>query len=202
MRASSSAPASRHSAAARCPTPAPAARRRAWRGWTELARRHGARFRPDAGWARAECVNCAVSRAQNGLCYHRLHRDGVNYDERNRGLALMSEERPVDVALLRKILAIRRHEEGQSGRPGAQGVGHAGCRPIACCSRKATRTSAPIWLVSGMLELREGDRTVAMIRAGSPEARNPMAPSPAAQGHAPAPWIRSSTSPSTANCWT
>lgn len=34
-----------------------------------------------------------------------------------------------------------------------------------------------IWLVSGMLELREGERTVAMIRGGTAEARNPLSPS-------------------------
>ncbi len=33
-----------------------------------------------------------------------------------------------------------------------------------------------IWLVSGMLELREGERTVAMIRGGTPDARNPLSP--------------------------
>jgi CRP-like cAMP-binding protein len=33
-----------------------------------------------------------------------------------------------------------------------------------------------IWLVSGMLELREGTRTVAMIRGGTPETRNPLSP--------------------------
>ena len=32
------------------------------------------------------------------------------------------------------------------------------------------------WLLSGLLELREGERTVAMIRGGSPEARNPLCP--------------------------
>ncbi|MDE2220776.1 MAG: cyclic nucleotide-binding domain-containing protein [Gammaproteobacteria bacterium] len=32
------------------------------------------------------------------------------------------------------------------------------------------------WLVSGMVELREGERTVAMIRAGTPEAKNPLSP--------------------------
>lgn len=32
------------------------------------------------------------------------------------------------------------------------------------------------WLVKGMLELRSGDRTVAMIKAGQPEARNPLGP--------------------------
>jgi rhodanese-related sulfurtransferase len=33
-----------------------------------------------------------------------------------------------------------------------------------------------IWLVSGMLELREGDRTVAMLRGGTPETRDPLSP--------------------------
>src|ERR1700761_7964328 len=33
-----------------------------------------------------------------------------------------------------------------------------------------------IWLVSGMVELREGERTIAMIRGGTPEARNPLSP--------------------------
>src|SRR5271154_4141668 len=34
-----------------------------------------------------------------------------------------------------------------------------------------------IWLVSGLLELRDGDRTVAMIRGGTPETRTPLSPS-------------------------
>jgi CRP-like cAMP-binding protein len=33
-----------------------------------------------------------------------------------------------------------------------------------------------IWLVSGMLELKEGDRTVGIMRGGTPETRNPLAP--------------------------
>ena len=33
-----------------------------------------------------------------------------------------------------------------------------------------------MWLVSGMLELREGDRTVGIIRGGTPETRNPLSP--------------------------
>ena len=33
-----------------------------------------------------------------------------------------------------------------------------------------------IWLVGGMLEIREADRTIAMIRGGTPEARNPLYP--------------------------
>jgi CRP-like cAMP-binding protein len=33
-----------------------------------------------------------------------------------------------------------------------------------------------IWVITGMLEIREGDRTIAMIRGGTPEARNPLYP--------------------------
>ena len=33
-----------------------------------------------------------------------------------------------------------------------------------------------IWLVDGMVDVREGDRTIAMIRGGTPEARNPLFP--------------------------
>jgi rhodanese-related sulfurtransferase len=33
-----------------------------------------------------------------------------------------------------------------------------------------------IWLLSGMLELREGDRTIAMLRGGTPETRDPLSP--------------------------
>src|ERR1017187_2112530 len=33
-----------------------------------------------------------------------------------------------------------------------------------------------IWLVSGRLELREGDRTIAILCGGTPEARNPLSP--------------------------
>lgn len=32
------------------------------------------------------------------------------------------------------------------------------------------------WLVKGMVEIRAGDRTAAMIKAGTPEARNPLTP--------------------------
>jgi CRP-like cAMP-binding protein len=33
-----------------------------------------------------------------------------------------------------------------------------------------------IWVVAGMVEIREAERTVAMIRGGTPEARNPLYP--------------------------
>ncbi|HTW38552.1 MAG TPA: cyclic nucleotide-binding domain-containing protein [Steroidobacteraceae bacterium] len=33
-----------------------------------------------------------------------------------------------------------------------------------------------VWLVGGLIELREGERTIGMVRGGSPEARNPLSP--------------------------
>jgi CRP-like cAMP-binding protein len=33
-----------------------------------------------------------------------------------------------------------------------------------------------VWVVGGMVEMQEGSRTVAMIRGGTPEARNPLSP--------------------------
>jgi CRP-like cAMP-binding protein len=33
-----------------------------------------------------------------------------------------------------------------------------------------------VWLVGGLVEIREGERTIGMIRGGSPEARNPLSP--------------------------
>jgi CRP-like cAMP-binding protein len=33
-----------------------------------------------------------------------------------------------------------------------------------------------VWVVAGMVEMQEGSRTVAMIRGGTPESRNPLAP--------------------------
>ena len=32
------------------------------------------------------------------------------------------------------------------------------------------------WLISGLIELKEGERTVAMIRSGTPEAKSPLSP--------------------------
>ena len=33
-----------------------------------------------------------------------------------------------------------------------------------------------VWLVSGMVEIKEAERTIAMIRGGTPEARAPLDP--------------------------
>src|SRR5580700_1114214 len=42
--------------------------------------------------------------------------------------------------------------------------------------KEADNDKRTVWLVAGMVELREGDRTIAMIRGGTAEARNPLSP--------------------------
>ena len=89
--------------------------------------------------------------------------------------APMSEGRPVDVPLLRQFAPLdgsgrrtRRHWPARSSS--------ANWKPGARCSRKAIPTSAPIWIVSGTIELREQNRTIGVIKGGTPEARNPLVP--------------------------
>jgi CRP-like cAMP-binding protein len=83
--------------------------------------------------------------------------------------------RTVDVALLRRLSPL----DGMKNEN------------IAALARKVSVSELPanrvlfkegdserrtFWLISGMIELKEGERTVAMIRAGSPEARAPLSP--------------------------
>ena len=87
----------------------------------------------------------------------------------------MSEGRPADVATLRKLSPLDGMKKDN----------------LAALARKVSITELPanrtlfkegdsarqvFWLIAGLVELREGERTVAMIRGGTPEARNPLAP--------------------------
>jgi CRP-like cAMP-binding protein len=40
--------------------------------------------------------------------------------------------------------------------------------------KEGERDKRTVWVVSGTVEIREGDRTVAMVRGGTPDARNPL----------------------------
>jgi CRP-like cAMP-binding protein/rhodanese-related sulfurtransferase len=42
--------------------------------------------------------------------------------------------------------------------------------------REGDAEKRTVWVVQGMVELREGERTVGMIRGGTPEARDPLCP--------------------------
>jgi len=85
----------------------------------------------------------------------------------------MSEGRTADVALLRKLSPL----DGMKNDNLA-----ALARKVAISELAANRNlfkegdteRRTFWVLSGMVELREGERTVAMIRGGSPEARSPL----------------------------
>jgi rhodanese-related sulfurtransferase len=87
----------------------------------------------------------------------------------------MNESQATNEALLRRLSPL-------AGMKGANLSSLA--RRITICELAADRTlfragdtdRRTIWLVSGMLELREGDRTVAMLRGGTPETRDPLSP--------------------------
>jgi CRP-like cAMP-binding protein len=42
--------------------------------------------------------------------------------------------------------------------------------------KEGEKDQRTIWVVAGTVELREGERTIGMIRGGAPESRNPLAP--------------------------
>ncbi|HLQ12181.1 MAG TPA: cyclic nucleotide-binding domain-containing protein [Steroidobacteraceae bacterium] len=87
----------------------------------------------------------------------------------------MSEGRPADVPLLRKLSPL--------GGMKNENIA-ALARKVRVSELAANRTLFKegdserrcYWLISGMLDLREGDRTVAMIRGGTPEAKNQLSP--------------------------
>jgi CRP-like cAMP-binding protein len=112
----------------------------------------------------------------------------------------MSEERAVDVALLRKFSPFDGMKK-ENLVALARKVSITQVPANRVLFKEGDRDKRTYWLVSGLVELREGTNTVAMIRAGSPEARNPIAPKLPRKVTA-APSIRSSASRSTANCST
>jgi CRP-like cAMP-binding protein len=87
----------------------------------------------------------------------------------------MTEGRPAEVAMLRKLSPLDGMKKDN----------------LAALARKVQITELPAnrtlfkegdtgrqcyWLIAGLIELREGERTVAMIRGGTAEARSPLSP--------------------------
>ena len=87
----------------------------------------------------------------------------------------MTEGRPAEVAMLRKLSPLDGMKKDNLA---------ALARKVTITELAANRTlfkegdsgRQTYWLIAGLVELREGDRTVAMIRGGTPEARSPLAP--------------------------
>jgi CRP-like cAMP-binding protein len=87
----------------------------------------------------------------------------------------MSEDKPIDVAFLRKFSPFEGMKKDNLDALARKVVVNklAANRVLF---KEGDREKRSFWLVSGLLELREGDRTVAMIRAGTPEARSALTP--------------------------
>ena len=87
----------------------------------------------------------------------------------------MTEGQPANVAMLRKLSPLDGMKKDNLA---------ALARKVSVTELAANRTlfkegdtgRQTYWLITGLIELREGDRTVAMIRGGTPEARNPLSP--------------------------
>jgi CRP-like cAMP-binding protein/rhodanese-related sulfurtransferase len=87
----------------------------------------------------------------------------------------MSEDGRIDISLLRRFSPF----DGMKKDNLVALARKVAVRQLAAnryLFKEGDRDKRTFWLVSGLLELLEGDRTVAMIRAGSPEARHPLAP--------------------------
>lgn len=87
----------------------------------------------------------------------------------------MSDVKPIDVALLRRFSPFEGMKKDNLDALARKVVVNKlpGNRVLF---KEGDREKRSFWLISGLLELREGERTIAMVRAGTPEARNPLAP--------------------------
>lgn len=86
----------------------------------------------------------------------------------------MSDESPVSVELLKSLAPLEGMKRDNLAAL-ARKVGLRTASSGRTLFKEGERDKRSVWLISGLVELREGDKTVAMIRGGTPEARNPLA---------------------------
>ena len=87
----------------------------------------------------------------------------------------MSEERAADLALLKRFTPLAgMKKENQVSL--ARKVVVRQADPGRLLFKQGDTDKHTYWIVSGTVELREGDRVIAMIAGGTPEARTPLAP--------------------------
>ena len=85
----------------------------------------------------------------------------------------MTEGRPVDVALLRRFSPLDgMKNENLMALSRKVSISELAANRVLFKDGDAAKRT--IWLVSGMLELREGERTLAMLKGGTPEAATPL----------------------------
>jgi len=89
----------------------------------------------------------------------------------------LSQGRPVDVALLRRFApldGLKKENQAALARKVFVKEMDAG----RLLFKQGDQDKRVIWVVSGTVELREDDRTIGVIRGGTPEARNPLTTKP------------------------
>ncbi len=87
----------------------------------------------------------------------------------------MSDGRPVDVPLLRQFTpldGLRKENQAALARKVFIRELEAG-RPLF---KEGDTDKRTVWIISGTIELREDNRTIGVIKGGTPEARNPLVP--------------------------
>jgi CRP-like cAMP-binding protein len=85
----------------------------------------------------------------------------------------MSVEKPVSVDLLKSLAPIGGMKKDNIAALSKK-VMLRTMNPGRVLFSEGERDKRTVWLISGMVEIREGDRAIAMIRGGTPEARNPL----------------------------
>src|SRR6202011_3706245 len=108
------------------------------------------------------------------LCYHRMHSTHQLWSYGVR-LSEMQEEREASVQLLKTFAPLDGLKRDNLA---------ALAKKVSVRTMPAGRTlfkegdtdKRTMWLVGGMIEIRERDRTIAMLRGGTPETRNPLYP--------------------------
>jgi len=85
----------------------------------------------------------------------------------------MSDEKPVTVELLKSLSPLEGMKKDNLAAL-AKKVSLRTLAPGRLLFKEGERDKRTVWVISGQVEIKEGERTVAMIRGGSPEARNPL----------------------------
>src|SRR5690348_1793684 len=106
------------------------------------------------------------------LCYHRTNSTHQRWSFGVR-LNAMQEEREASVQLLKTFApldGLKRDNLAALAKKVSIRTMPAG----RLLFKEGDTDKRTVWLVGGMVEIREGDRTIAMLRGGTPEARNPL----------------------------
>jgi CRP-like cAMP-binding protein len=103
----------------------------------------------------------------------RMHFGAVSFTLKKADLLKMAEEREASVQLLKTFApldGLKRDNLAALAKKVSVRTMPAG----RVLFKEGDTDKRTVWVVSGNVEMQEGSRTVAMIRGGTPEARNPL----------------------------